>query len=70
MSNELISQARTFTDALQNFQQNLIEITLEITPHKLLLRNYVDDASSKKCVTSSIYKHKMQNVMIYYCQLM
>ncbi|XP_072745710.1 cell cycle checkpoint control protein RAD9A [Anoplolepis gracilipes] len=45
MSNELTSRARTLVDALQNFPQNLIEITLEITPHKLLLRNYIDDAS-------------------------
>ncbi|KAG5326272.1 RAD9A protein, partial [Pseudoatta argentina] len=45
MSNELTSRARTFTEALQNFPQNLIEITLQITPHKLLFRNYVDDAS-------------------------
>lgn len=47
MINELTSQARTLVDALQNFPQNLIEITLEITQHKLLLRNYVDEASSK-----------------------
>ncbi|XP_012532856.2 cell cycle checkpoint control protein RAD9A [Monomorium pharaonis] len=45
MSNELMSRARTLTDALQNFPLNLIEITLEITPHKLLFRNYVDDTS-------------------------
>ncbi|XP_070166104.1 cell cycle checkpoint control protein RAD9A isoform X1 [Polyergus mexicanus] len=45
MTNELTSRARTFVDALQNFPQNLIEITLEITLHKLFLRNYVDDAS-------------------------
>ncbi|XP_011061660.1 PREDICTED: cell cycle checkpoint control protein RAD9A isoform X1 [Acromyrmex echinatior] len=45
MSNELTSRARTFTEALQNFPQNLIEITLQITPHKLLFRNYVDDVS-------------------------
>lgn len=45
MSNELVSQARTLMDALHNFPQSLIEITLEITPHKLLFRNYVDDAS-------------------------
>ncbi|XP_029155796.1 cell cycle checkpoint control protein RAD9B isoform X2 [Nylanderia fulva] len=45
MTNELTSRARTLVDALQNFPQNLIEITLEITQHKLLLRNYIDDAS-------------------------
>jgi len=47
MTNELMSRARTLMDALQNFPQNLIEITLELTPQKLLLRNYVDDASGK-----------------------
>ncbi|XP_025160344.1 cell cycle checkpoint control protein RAD9B isoform X2 [Harpegnathos saltator] len=45
MSNELTSRPRILIDVLQNFQQNLIEITLEVTPQKLLLRNYVDDAS-------------------------
>ncbi|RLU17917.1 hypothetical protein DMN91_010156 [Ooceraea biroi] len=44
MTNELMSRARTFMDALQNFPQNLFEITLELTAQKLLLRNYVDDA--------------------------
>ncbi|XP_020279673.1 cell cycle checkpoint control protein RAD9A isoform X2 [Pseudomyrmex gracilis] len=45
MHNELASQARVLVDALQNFPQSLIEITLEITPNKVLLRNYVDDSS-------------------------
>ncbi|KAL6258871.1 hypothetical protein P5V15_010816 [Pogonomyrmex californicus] len=45
MPNQLTSRARILMDALQNFPQNQIEITLEVTPHKLLLRNYVDDAS-------------------------
>lgn len=47
MSNELMSGSRTLMDALQNFPQNLVEITLEVMPQKLLLRNYVDDASGK-----------------------
>ncbi|XP_032677995.1 cell cycle checkpoint control protein RAD9A [Odontomachus brunneus] len=51
MTNELTSRARTLIDALQNFQQNLIEITLEVTPQKLLLRNYVDDASVLQHIT-------------------
>lgn len=55
MSNELISRARTLLDALQNFPQNLIEITLEVTPHKLLFRNYVDDASGKTNVALLAY---------------
>lgn len=47
MSNELMSKSRTLMDALLNFPQNLVEITLEVMPQKLLLRNYVDDASGK-----------------------
>ncbi|CAL7947165.1 unnamed protein product [Xylocopa violacea] len=42
---KLSSQARVLADALQNFHQNLIEITLEVSVQKLLLRNYVDDTS-------------------------
>ncbi|XP_076232409.1 cell cycle checkpoint control protein Rad9 isoform X3 [Calliopsis andreniformis] len=45
LSNQLSSQSRVLGDALQNFQQNLIEITLEVSSQKLLLRNYVDDTS-------------------------
>ncbi|XP_012220817.1 cell cycle checkpoint control protein RAD9A [Linepithema humile] len=45
MTNEIICQARTLMDALQNFPQSLIEITLEIMPNKLFLRNFVDEAS-------------------------
>ncbi|XP_014471766.1 PREDICTED: cell cycle checkpoint control protein RAD9A [Dinoponera quadriceps] len=51
MKNELMSRARTLVDALQNFQSNLIEITLEVTPQKLLLRNYVDDTSGLQNTT-------------------
>ncbi|XP_011869320.1 PREDICTED: cell cycle checkpoint control protein RAD9A [Vollenhovia emeryi] len=53
MSNELIFVARTLTEALQNFPQNLFEITLEVTPQKLLLRNYVDDTSAMVNITRS-----------------
>ncbi|XP_076232408.1 cell cycle checkpoint control protein Rad9 isoform X2 [Calliopsis andreniformis] len=49
LSNQLSSQSRVLGDALQNFQQNLIEITLEVSSQKLLLRNYVDDTSGKVC---------------------
>ncbi|XP_076755058.1 cell cycle checkpoint control protein Rad9 isoform X2 [Xylocopa sonorina] len=42
---KLLCQARVLGDALQNFHQNLIEITLEASVQKLLLRNYVDDTS-------------------------
>ncbi|XP_076380796.1 cell cycle checkpoint control protein Rad9 [Megalopta genalis] len=44
-TNQFSSQARVLGDAMLNFQQNLIEITLEVSTQKLLLRNYVDDAS-------------------------
>ncbi|OAD53772.1 Cell cycle checkpoint control protein RAD9A [Eufriesea mexicana] len=42
---KLTSQPRVLGDALHNFHQQLIEITLEVAAQKLLLRNYVDDAS-------------------------
>ncbi|XP_076674271.1 cell cycle checkpoint control protein Rad9 isoform X1 [Andrena cerasifolii] len=44
-SNQFSSQPRVLGDALQNFHQHLIEITLEVSSQKLLLRNYVDDTS-------------------------
>ncbi|XP_076303368.1 cell cycle checkpoint control protein Rad9 isoform X2 [Lasioglossum baleicum] len=44
-TNQFSSQARVLGDAVQNFHQNLIEITLEASSQKLLLRNYVDDTS-------------------------
>ncbi|KZC09657.1 PREDICTED: cell cycle checkpoint control protein RAD9A [Dufourea novaeangliae] len=43
--NQLSSQGRVFGDAMLNFHQHLIEITFEVSSQKLLLRNYVDDAS-------------------------
>lgn len=42
---KLSSQPRVLGDAMQNFHQHLIEITLEVSAQKLLLRNYVDDVS-------------------------
>ncbi|XP_016917372.2 cell cycle checkpoint control protein RAD9A [Apis cerana] len=42
---KLSSQPRVLGDAIQNFHQHLIEITLEVSTQKLLLRNYVDDSS-------------------------
>ncbi|XP_076627132.1 cell cycle checkpoint control protein Rad9 isoform X1 [Colletes latitarsis] len=44
-SNQLSSQPRVLGGAMHNFHQNLIEITLEVSLQKLLLRNYVDDSS-------------------------
>ncbi|XP_012286979.1 cell cycle checkpoint control protein RAD9A [Orussus abietinus] len=43
--NQLLSQSRVLADAVQNFPQNLVEITLQVTPQKVLLRNYIDDNS-------------------------
>ncbi|KAK9303742.1 hypothetical protein QLX08_004623 [Tetragonisca angustula] len=42
---KLSSQSQVLGDAMQNFHQNLVEITLEVCAQKLLLRNYVDDTS-------------------------
>ncbi|XP_003706330.2 cell cycle checkpoint control protein Rad9 [Megachile rotundata] len=44
-TNKLLTQARVLGDALHNFHQQLMEITLEVSAQKLLLRNYVDDTS-------------------------
>ncbi|XP_017881654.1 cell cycle checkpoint control protein RAD9A [Ceratina calcarata] len=44
-SNKLSFQAQVFGDAIQNFHQQLVEITLEVAAQKLLLRNYVDDTT-------------------------
>ncbi|XP_043274572.1 cell cycle checkpoint control protein RAD9A [Venturia canescens] len=46
LPNKLSAQARVLTDVLQNFQQNLPEITLEVMHQKLLMRNYVDETST------------------------
>lgn len=43
--NQVSSQPRVLADAVQNFHQHLVEVTLEVSPQKLLLRNYVDDTS-------------------------
>ncbi|XP_035724814.1 cell cycle checkpoint control protein RAD9A-like isoform X1 [Vespa mandarinia] len=50
-TNQLSAQSVILGDAIQNFQQNLIEITLEILPQKVLLRNYIDDTSNIANVT-------------------
>ncbi|XP_078036615.1 cell cycle checkpoint control protein Rad9 [Augochlora pura] len=44
-TNQFSSQPRVLGDAMLNFHQNIIEITLEVSNQKLLLRNYVDDTS-------------------------
>ncbi|CAK9810877.1 Cell cycle checkpoint control protein RAD9A [Anthophora quadrimaculata] len=53
-SNKLSSQPRVLADALQNFHQHLIEITLEVSEQKLLLRNYLDDASGLSNTTRTL----------------
>lgn len=53
-SNQFSSQPRVLGDALQNFHQHLIEITLEVSSQKLLLRNYIDDASGKLYASRNI----------------
>ncbi|XP_054006441.1 cell cycle checkpoint control protein RAD9A isoform X1 [Hylaeus anthracinus] len=44
-SNQLSSQPRVLGDAVHNFHQTLIEITMEVSSQKLLLRNYIDETS-------------------------
>lgn len=34
-------------DVIQNFHINLIEITIEVLEDKALIRNYIDETSSK-----------------------
>lgn len=50
-TNQLSAQSIVLADAIQNFQQNLIEITLEILQQKVLLRNYIDDTSNIANIT-------------------
>ncbi|XP_051158632.1 cell cycle checkpoint control protein RAD9A [Leptopilina boulardi] len=45
LPNQLSAQAKVLLDVTQNFPQNMIEITLEVTPQKVLLRNYVDETT-------------------------
>ncbi|XP_012253809.2 cell cycle checkpoint control protein RAD9A [Athalia rosae] len=49
--NKLSALHKVLTGVMQNFQPNLIEITLEVTPQRLLLRNYIDDTSDLSKVT-------------------
>ncbi|KAK0179681.1 hypothetical protein PV327_005412 [Microctonus hyperodae] len=43
--NQLIVQPKVLADALQNFQQNLVEMTLDVSEEKILIRNYVNETS-------------------------
>lgn len=45
-ANQLSFKPTVLGEAIQNFQQNLVEITLEILSQKVLLRNYIDDTSN------------------------
>ncbi|CAD6227613.1 GSCOCG00001291001-RA-CDS [Cotesia congregata] len=49
--NHLIVQPKILSDAVQNFQQNLTEITLDVSSDKILLRNYVNDTSNLSNLT-------------------
>ncbi|KAK3085066.1 hypothetical protein FSP39_023670 [Pinctada imbricata] len=43
LPNKLTAQAKLLVDAVVNFQNNQEEVTLTVSPEKILLRNYVDD---------------------------
>lgn len=49
--NQLTAHHKVMADAMLNFQPGLIEITLEVTPQKVLLRNYLDDTSDLSKIT-------------------
>ncbi|XP_011314246.1 cell cycle checkpoint control protein RAD9A isoform X2 [Fopius arisanus] len=50
-SNQIIAHPSILGNALHNFQQNLIEITLDVSADKMLMRNYIDDTSSSTNAT-------------------
>lgn len=41
--NVLVSQSRLFHDVVGNFQSGQEEITLSVTPERVMIRNYIDD---------------------------
>ncbi|XP_034945317.1 cell cycle checkpoint control protein RAD9A [Chelonus insularis] len=43
VANHILVQPKVLGDALQNFQQNLLEITLDVVSDKILIRNYVHE---------------------------
>lgn len=45
--NHLQIQPKVMSDVVQNFSQNLLEITIEVLKEKVLIRNYIDENSSK-----------------------
>ncbi|KAL7286043.1 hypothetical protein TKK_0019652 [Trichogramma kaykai] len=45
-ANHLRIQPRVMNDVVQNFQQSLLEITLEVLQEKVLIRNYIDESSN------------------------
>ena len=54
-TNSLSIQPKVLSDVVQNFQQNLLEITLEVLQEKVLVRNYIDESSSKSIVLPSFH---------------
>ncbi|XP_024942760.1 cell cycle checkpoint control protein RAD9A isoform X2 [Cephus cinctus] len=51
ISNKLTSHSKVLIDAVQNFQQNLVELTIQITPQKVILRNYIDETCTLSKIT-------------------
>ncbi|XP_014215016.1 cell cycle checkpoint control protein RAD9A [Copidosoma floridanum] len=45
-ANNLCIQPRVMNDIVQNFQQGLLEITVEVLQDKVLIRNYIDETSN------------------------
>ncbi|XP_076660605.1 cell cycle checkpoint control protein Rad9 isoform X2 [Halictus rubicundus] len=64
-TNQFSSQPRVLGDAMQNFHQNLIEITLEASSQKLLLRNYIDDTSESVMIPVGIYFEQAGKPVIF-----
>ena len=55
LPNCLTAQSRLFLDAVVNFQNNQEEITLNVNPAKVTIRNYVDDEPDpNKCIRSEL----------------
>ena len=55
MPNVLTAQSRLFMDAVVNFQNNQEEVSLSMDPHKVVIKNYVDDEPDpNKCIRSEL----------------
>lgn len=47
--NYIQSQSRVLSDAVLNFQLNQDEVTLCVSPEKIIIRNYVEDEPGIHC---------------------